>query len=136
MRRVVMTRHRLAGVVIGLLTFAATHLIVMAKWTSWFHGEHEPWFLNTSEAGQFTVACVFVVSLVAGLFSIPGVFLWTGAVVAMVVVMCFPPGPGTLWPIALVFGGCILAAAILIGNMIGLGIRSLMAKASEARLRN
>src|SRR5436190_1013058 len=71
-----MTRPRVAGVVIGLVTFVATHLFLMAKWTSWFHGQYEPWFLNTASAGQFMAACVFAVSLIAGLFNISGVFLW------------------------------------------------------------
>ena len=109
---------------IGLLTFAATHLIVMAKWTSWFHGEHEPWFLNTAEAGQFTVASVFVVSLIAGVFDISGVFLWIGAVAAMAVVMCLPPGPGTLWPMVMMMGGGFFAVAVLAGSVLGLAIRS------------
>jgi hypothetical protein len=130
MRRLALTRHRVAGVVIGLVTFVVTHLILMAKWTSWFHGEYEPWFLNTTSAGQFMAACVFAVSLIAGVFNISGVFLWLGAVIAMVVVMLVPPGPGTLWPIAMAFGGSMLAVVILSGHLLGLGIQWLFAKMS------
>jgi hypothetical protein len=108
---------------IGLGTFVGTHLVLMAKWTSWFHGQYEPWFLNTTSAGQFTLACCFVVSLIAGLFDMFGWFIWVGAVIAMVVVMLVPPGPGTLWPIAIAFGGFLLAVTILFGNALGLGIR-------------
>ena len=126
--RLKLTKHRAVGVSIGLLTFVATHLILVAKWTTWFHGQYEPWFLNTTPAVQFTLACFFVVSLIAGLLETFGLFIVVGAVVAMVVVMLFPPGPGTLWPIAMAFGGCMLAAAILIGNMLGLGIRHLAEK--------
>ena len=133
MRRLGLTGHRVAGVVIGLVTFLATHLVLVAKWTSWFHGQYEPWFLNTTSAGQFTVACIFAVSLIAGLFSTSGVFLWVGAVVAMMVVMSFPPGPGTLWPIAMAIGGFMLAVAILSGNMLGLGIQYLVAKITSDR---
>ena len=133
MRRLGLTRHRVAGVVIGLVTFLATHLVLVAKWTSWFHGQYEPWFLNTTSAVQFTVACVFAVSLIAGLFSTSGVFLWVGAVIAMMVVMSFPPGPGTLWPIAMAIGGFMLAVAILSGNMLGLGIQYLVAKITSDR---
>lgn len=118
-----LTRNRAAGVVIGLVTFAATHLILVAKWTSWFRGQYEPWFLNTTSAGQFTLACFFVVSLVAGAFATFGWFIWVGAVVAMVVVMFVPPGPGTLWPIAIAIGALLLAAAILFGSALGYGIR-------------
>lgn len=130
-----MTRHRVAGAVIGLLTFAATHLIVMARWTSWFQGQHEPWFLNAAAAGRFTGACVFVISLLAGLLNISGLFLCIGAIVAMAVVMLLPPGPGTLWPIVLAIGGFFLAVAIMAGNVLGLGIRCLLDKASASRLR-
>jgi hypothetical protein len=37
--------------------------------------------------------------------------------------MCVPPGPGTLWPIVIAGGGFVLAAAVLFGNALGLGIR-------------
>ena len=130
-----MNKHRVGGVVIGLLTFAATHLIVVAKWSGWFHGEHEPWFLNASSAGQFTAAFVFVVSLLAGLLDISGLFICIGAIVSMAVVMALPPGPGTLWPIVLAIGGFFLAVAILTGNVLGLGIRWLMTKTATSRLR-
>ena len=123
-----LTKHRSVGVIIGALTFAITQVILAAKWTSWFHGQFEPWFLNTASASQFTLACLFVVSLIAGLFEMFGLFTWVGAVIAMVVVMLLPPGPGTLWPIAMAFGGFILAVAILAGNMIGLGMRYLLEK--------
>src|SRR5437868_1104173 len=118
-----LTRNRVAGVVIGLATFAATHLILIAKWTSWFHGQYEPWFLNTASAGEFTLASFVVISLIAGLFGLVGWFIWAGAVVAMVAVMFVPPGPGTLWPIVIAFGGFLLATAILFGSALGLGIR-------------
>ena len=124
MRRIV-TRPRAVGAGIGLLTFVATHLILVAKWTTWFDGRYAPWFLNTTPAVQFTLACFFVVSLIAGLLGTFGLFMLVGALVAMVVVMLCSPGPGTLWPIAVVFGGCMLTAAVLTGNMLGLGIRSL-----------
>jgi hypothetical protein len=123
MCRLALTKHSVAGVITGVFTFVATHLMLMAKWTSWFHGQYEPWFLNTTSAGEFTLACFFVVSLIAGLFNVFGWFIWLGAVVAMVVVLCVPPGPGTLWPIAIAFGGFLLATAILFGSALGLGIR-------------
>ncbi len=70
-----MTTHRVAGGVIGLVTFVATHLVLMARWTSWFHGQYEPWFLNTTSAGEFTLACFFLVSLIAGLLDTYGLFI-------------------------------------------------------------
>ena len=128
-----MTSHRVAGAVIGVVTFVATHLCLMAKWTSWFHGQYQPWFLNTPTAGQFTLACFVVVSLIAGLFGIAGWFIWAGAVMTMVVVIFIPPGPGTLWPIVIAVGGLMVGAAILIGNMLGLGIRYLVVKTTSDR---
>ncbi len=126
-----LTRHRIPAVIIGALTFAITHVVLVVKWTSWFHGQFEPWFLNTASASQFTLACLFVTSLIAGLFEASGLFIWLGAAIAMLVVMFLPPGPGTLWPIAMAIGGCTLGLAILSGNMLGLGIRYLVAKRTK-----
>lgn len=128
MWRLVLTRGRIAGIAIGLLTFVATHLVLMTKWTSWFHGQYEPWFLNAASAGQFTAVCVFAVSLIAGLLDISGVSLWLGALAGMTAVMLFPPGPGTLWPIAMALGGLLLGAAVLFGSALGLGIRYLLGR--------
>jgi hypothetical protein len=129
-----LSKHRVVGVVIGVFEFVATHLLLVTKWTTWFHGPFEPWFLNSASAGAFTVACLFAGSLVAGLFDISGVFVWVGAVTAMTLVLVIPPGPGTLWPIAMVIGGAILAVAILGGNMLGFGIRYVVAKSRSTRL--
>lgn len=126
MRDLALIRRRATGIVIGLATFAGTHLMLIAKWTSWFHGQYEPWFLNTSSAGQFTLACFFVVSLIAGLVDTYGWFIWAGAVIAMVVVIVVPPGPGTLWPIAIAAGGSFLATAVLFGSVLGWGIRRVL----------
>jgi hypothetical protein len=126
-----LTEHRILAVVIGALTFAITHVVLVVKWTSWFHGQFEPWFLNTASATQLTLACLFVTSLIAGLFEISGLFVWLGAAIAMVVVMSLPPGPGTLWPIAMAIGGFMLALAILSGSMLGLGVRYLVQKMAK-----
>lgn len=123
-----LTKHRIPAVIIGALTFAITHVVLVVKWKSWFHGQFEPWFLNTASASQLTLACLFVTSLMAGLFEISGLFIWLGTAFAMVVVMFLPPGPGTLWPIAMAIGGFTLGLAILSGNMLGLGIRYLVKK--------
>jgi hypothetical protein len=127
------TRRRVASAIIGLVTFVATHLILVATWMSWFHGQHEPWFLNTTAAGEFTAACVFVVSAVAGALNASGLFLWLGSIAAMTIVMLMAPGPGTLWPIAMAFGGSVLAVAVLSGNLLGLGVRDLVAKITSHR---
>ena len=123
-----LTKPRIVGVIIGALTFVATQVVLATKWTSWFHGQFEPWFLNTTSASQFTLACFFVVSLIAGVCDLFGGSVWVGAVIAMVAVLFTPPGPGTLWPIAMAIGGFMLAVAILSGNMLGLGIRYLTRK--------
>jgi ABC-type Fe3+-siderophore transport system permease subunit len=128
-----LTKSRMIGVAIGMGTFAITQWVLMAKWTTWFHGQDEPWFLNTTSASQFTLTCFFVVSLIARACHRSGGSIWVGAVIAMIVVMCVPPGPGILWPIAMVLGGGMLAAAILIGNMLGLGVRYLVVKITSER---
>ena len=129
-----LTKSRMTGVAVGMLTFIVAHLIVVAKWTTWFHGLYEPWFLNTESAVLFTLACLFAGSLVAGLFEISGVSVGAGAVNAMTVVMFWSPGPGTLWPIVLALGGLMLAIVILMGRMLGFGIRYVVAKSRSTRL--
>jgi hypothetical protein len=51
-----------------------------------------------------------------------GIALWAGAVVGMAVVL-FTIGPGDIWPIVLVVGSAISAAAVLAGVVMGRTVR-------------
>jgi hypothetical protein len=108
----------------GALTFVAAHAIEVAQWTTWFHGTRAPWFLNSSAAIAFTLGVVFVVSCLivpAGLSArgTRGFGFGIGSVVAMTVVLFAGPGPGSIFPIVIVFGGTILLAASVAGTWLG-----------------
>jgi hypothetical protein len=102
------------SVVLGAATFAATHLVVVAKWVPWFHGPHEPWFLNSGRAVAFTAAALLLAGLAAGAWWARdrtdavghGVNVAAGALLAMIVVLVVV-GPGTVFPIVIAFGGMI-----------------------------
>lgn len=114
---------------LGAVAFVAAHLVTAAKWVPWFGGQdYPPWFLNDgNRAVLFMVACVFVAALTAGVLwarsqreaFVHGINLAAGAVVAMAVVLfTAPSGPGTLFPIALAVGGCILLLSSVLAAMI------------------
>jgi hypothetical protein len=118
MRRV--NANRAIGFTIGLLTFAGTHLIEAAMWSSWFGGVSRPWFLNSGQAAAFTVGCLFAVSLIAGGCRISGLMIGIGAFLAMTLILFLKEGgPGTIFPIVLMAGGLLLAAAALLGAWLG-----------------
>jgi hypothetical protein len=111
--------HRAVGFVAGLLTFAAAHEVEVLKWTAWFGSAHEPWFLNSGRAVAFTIACLFVSSLIAGWLRLSGVMFAAGAAIAMTVVLFLKQGgPGTIFPIVIAVG----AAFILVISMLGVWI--------------
>jgi hypothetical protein len=115
---------RLGPVVTGALTFVVAHAIEAANWTTWFHGTRAPWFLNSSSAIAFTLGVVFVVSCLivpTGLSAREsrGFGFGIGAVAAMTVVLFAGPGPGTIFPIVIAFGGTILLLASLAGTWLG-----------------
>jgi hypothetical protein len=105
---------------LGAATFAIAHAIVIAKWTAWFGGVHEPWFLNSGRAVVFTTALLFGVSIVSGLFEFSGVLIAAGAFATMtVIVFGLSDGPGTIFPIVLVSGGLLILGAGWLGAWIG-----------------
>src|SRR5438128_207120 len=91
------------GFIVGALTFGIAHAIETAYWHSWFHGEYEPWFLNSGRAILFTLVCVAVASAMVALLNrssrpVRGVTIAAGAFAAMAYVLFFSgPGPGTLF---------------------------------------
>jgi hypothetical protein len=116
--------NRSRGFIAGALTFVVAHAIEVARWTTWFHGTRPPWFLNSDAAMAFTLGVVFVASSIvvpAGLSErdSKGLGFGLGAVVAMTVVLFAGPGPGTIFPIVIVFGGTILLVVSVVGTWLG-----------------
>ena len=50
------------GFVVGAIAFWAAHGVEAAHWHDWFHGEYEPWFLNSGRGILFTMGCVWLAS--------------------------------------------------------------------------
>jgi hypothetical protein len=101
---------------LGLLTFIVLHEIEVLKWASWFGNVHEPWFLNDAAALLFMLGGLFGVSVIAGLFRVNGVIIAVGASVAMIaILLLMPGGPGTIFPIVIVFGSIPLFLSALMG---------------------
>jgi hypothetical protein len=111
--------------VFGAATFLATHAVVVRKWATWFDGQHEPWFLNSGRAVGFTALCLLVAGLVASAswarrrddVMAHGATVAAGAVLAMTVVL-ITAGPGTIFPIVIVFGGMVVLFSSAIGSLI------------------
>jgi hypothetical protein len=108
----------------GAAAFLAAHLIETAAWSSWFAGNSfAPWFLNSSRAGAFTI---LLLSLMAALTAtreveeaiVRGINVGLGAAAVMVVVL-FVVGPGTLFPIALAIGLVVVVTAGVVGALAG-----------------
>ena len=110
---------------VGFLTFIGTHAIERAEWHVWFHGEYEPWFLNSGRAILFTIACLGVASAVVATFNRSprpdwGLTVGAGAFVAMTATLFLKDGgPGTIFPIVLVAGGAVALLSSAAGALIG-----------------
>ena len=126
---------RWKGLLLGAAAFLAAHLVVRARWTDWFGGRHEPWFLNSGTAVAFTAACLFVAGIAATVAFARGdpddrmvyaVNVAAGAVLAMASVLLIV-GPGTIFPIALAIGAAIAlfsaAAGAVVVRLFGPGSR-------------
>lgn len=107
---------------LGFLTFIIAHAIEVSLWQQWFGGEHRPWFLNSGRAAAFTLGCVLFMSALAVLRSerpvLQGLFVAAGAVTSMTTVLLWA-GPGSLFPIALALGGCLLVLTSVTGAWVG-----------------
>ena len=119
-----MKRLRWGSVVLGAVTFGAAHALLVATWTSWFGPEWNPWFLNSGRAAGFTAVCLLVAGSAASVSwardrhdaVVHGVNVAAGAALAMVVVLVVV-GPGTIYPIALAFGGAIALVSTTAGSL-------------------
>jgi hypothetical protein len=109
---------RWLGFAVGVLTFVGSHAIEVAMWTPWFGGAHAPWFLNSGRAVIFTLGCLFVASLIAGMLRWSGVAFAAGAAMAMTAVLFLGDG-STIFPIVLASGGLFIAATSLLGSWLG-----------------
>lgn len=114
----VMTRCLAVG--LGAIGFVVAHAIEVAKWTAWFGGAEQPWFLNSGQAAMFTLGSLLIVGLLAGWFRLSSVMVAAGAFVAMTMtLLLIEGGPGTIFPIVLAGGGLLIVAVILLGGWLG-----------------
>ena len=119
-----MKRLRWRSVVLGAVTFVAAHALLVAMWTTWFGPEWNPWFLNSGRAAGFTAVCLLLAGSVASASwardrrdaVVHGVNVAVGAALAMVAVLIVV-GPGTIFPVALAFGGAIALFSTTAGSL-------------------
>ena len=119
------------SVILGAAAFIAANGVEVAAWSTWFGPDHEPWFLNSGRAVAFTAGCLLVAGMGAGAARrsalreamLDGVSVTVGAVLAMMGVL-FATGPGAIFPIVLIFGSVIAAAASVPGALVGSILRS------------
>jgi hypothetical protein len=118
------TRRRGVGFTVGLLTFLAAHEVEVLKWAAWFGSAHEPWFLNSGRAVAFTIACLFLGSLISGWLRLSGLMTAAGAATAMTLVLFLKGGgPGSIFPIVIAAGAVFILAVSTLGAWIGGEIR-------------
>lgn len=114
---------------VGFVTFVVAHAIESSQWHGWFRGLHEPWFLNSGRAILFTLGCLALASAAVAVCerSAPparGISTGAGAFAAMASIMFLSgSGPGTLFPIVLVFGGALLLTSSTSGAWVGRKMR-------------
>jgi hypothetical protein len=123
-----MKKVRWRSLTVGGAAFAASHVVVVSKWTMWFSGgAWEPWFLNDgSRAVLFTALCLFVAALVVGLLwgrgavdsIVHGVNVAAGAVVGMAIVLAAFVGLGTIFPLVLAAGGMVALLSTLVASVL------------------
>jgi len=118
-------------IVAGGLTFVIAHAIEVVGWP-WFDPGRSstPWFLNAGRAAAFTAGCLVLAAAAATALaaSVPGRGaiargggIAVGAIAAMTIVLV-ARGPGTLFPIVLVFGAAIALASGVVGAALGNGL--------------
>ena len=117
---------------IGAATFAVVQLIETAMWRQWFdvNGLYPPWFLNNGRAVTLVAISLFIAAVVSGATGgragqaaiRSGCWLAAGAFVAMAVVLLVI-GPGTIFPMVLVFGALLAGVSSIAGTLVGTMMR-------------
>ena len=126
---------RAIGFATGFLAFMVAHTIEVLRWTAWFGGTHQPWFLNAGRSIVFTMACVLAASIPVALLDpsprpARGLTIGTGAFAAMTLVLFLQKeGPGTIFPIVMVFGGIALLISSTAGAWLGRELRRALRRA-------
>jgi hypothetical protein len=132
-----MTKLRWRSLTIGGAAFAASHVVVVSKWTTWFGGgAWEPWFLNDGgRAVLFTALCLFAAALIVSLLwargaldsIVHGLIVAAGAAAAMVGVLAAFVGLGTIFPIVLAAGGLVAFVSTFVASVLAavIGRRSI-----------
>ena len=110
----------------GGLTFAAVQGWLLA--TSNGSGPDPGWFLDEPDAGLAVLTTIALASALVAVFRLThwlasAAAFTAGAVVAMTIVL-FSIGPGTIFPIVIVFGTLVLGMASLIGAVLGWLLRT------------
>jgi hypothetical protein len=121
---------RWTSALVGGAAFLAAHLVQTLAWQTWFHGEHDPWFLNSGRAVAFTAALLVVAGAVVSAADrresiIRGANAAAGALAAMIVTLAIV-GPGNLFPIVIAFGAVIAIASTAAGALAGWGVHRTM----------
>ena len=77
------------------------------------------WWLNSGTGVAAMLVCLTAIACLAGRGSSEirrarAIALWSGAMVATTAILIVI-GPGTIWPLVLLFAGVLLAGAVLLG---------------------
>ena len=120
-------KRQLVPAAAGAVTFGAVQSWLLAA--SREAGTADPgWFLNGRDAGMALLTAVALVSAlvsaVRGRNHAVGALAFTvGAVLSLVIVL-FAIGPGTIFPIVIVFGAIVLTGATFLGAGLGWLLRT------------
>jgi hypothetical protein len=97
------------------------------------------WWLNTGQGVILTSLVLALLAVAVGVTAVrpmpprsmlPPIALWAGANMGLAIVL-FSTGPGTIFPIVLLFGAGISALAVGAGSLIGQLARAAWARASS-----
>ena len=119
---------RINAFLTGAAVFLAGHTVELIGWRTVFGpaGGHAAWFLNSGRAVAFMTACLFLASLAYTRWRASAREEWglhaanltAGAIAALTAVLA-SIGAGTIFPIAIVIGAIVSAAACTAGAAIG-----------------
>jgi len=126
-----MIRH-VAAMVLGAAAFASVQLVLLRRAGPPL-SDSAGWFLNSDTNGLAICAAVAIAAAVVAAFASPAdlfsaaVACLAGAIIAMSAVL-FTIGPGTIFPIVIVFGGAVLGLAVAAGTATVAGVRQVASR--------